>query len=81
MSDQAKYKPDYSLDVSGHKCPIPVLRLRRILKTLNPRDRIEVRATDPMTLIDVPNFCREAGHDILEISETDDCILYLIEKR
>lgn len=42
---------------------------------------IELTATDPMTLIDVPNFCREAGHSIENITETDENILYLIKKR
>lgn len=71
---------NHKLDVSGHKCPIPVLRLRRALETLNSGDIIELMATDPMTLIDIPNFCREAGHVIEETSERQDYILYIIKK-
>ena len=71
---------NYNLDVSGHKCPIPVLRLRRFLEKLSVGDVVSLLATDPMTLIDVPNFCREAGHSIESVTETDDNILYLIKK-
>lgn len=74
-------KPEHRLDVSGHKCPIPVLRLRRALENMTMGQCIELTATDPMTLIDVPNFCREAGHSIENITETDENILYLIKKR
>jgi len=66
--------------VSGHKCPIPVLRLRRALEKLKVCDRVELKATDPMTLVDIPNFCREAGHVINNVTETEDYILYLITK-
>ncbi|MCL4154999.1 UNVERIFIED_CONTAM: hypothetical protein GTU68_033281 [Idotea baltica] len=43
--------------------------------------RVTLTATDTMTLIDVPNFCRESGHIIENITETDENILYLIKKR
>ncbi len=71
---------DYNLDVSGHRCPIPVLRLRRLLEKLKTGETVALTATDPMTLIDVPNFCREAGHMVKNVEEADDYILYIIEK-
>ena len=70
----------HKLDVSGHKCPIPVLRLRRLMEKIESGDKVELMATDPMTLIDVPNFCREAGHSVSDVIETENNILYLIEK-
>ena len=69
-----------TLDVSGHKCPIPVLRLRRLLEKLSIGETVMLLATDPMTLIDVPNFCREAGHSVERVVETDENILYVIKK-
>ena len=68
------------MDVSGHKCPIPVLRLRRLLDKIKDGATVKLTATDPMTLIDIPNFCREAGHEVENIVEGDDYILYLIKK-
>lgn len=70
---------NHSLDVSGHKCPIPVLRLRRIMQKMSSGQQVEVKATDPMTLIDIPNFCREAGHKLISVIEKEDYILYLVE--
>ena len=73
-------KAEHKLDVSGHKCPIPVLRLRRIMENIKNGDCVELKATDPMTLIDVPNFCREGGHRVETVTELDDYILYLLIK-
>ncbi|MEJ6575603.1 MAG: sulfurtransferase TusA family protein [Emcibacteraceae bacterium] len=68
------------LDVSGHRCPIPVLRLRRFLEKLTIGETVTLQATDTMTLIDVPNFCREAGHSVEGILEKDENIFYSIKK-
>lgn len=68
------------LDVSGHQCPIPVLRLRRKLEKIDKGQIIKLIATDPMTLIDIPNFCRETAHVIEETHERDEEIIYIIRK-
>jgi len=70
----------HSLDVSGHKCPLPVMRLRRLIVNIKIGEFVELKATDPMTLIDIPNYCRETGHVVVNVTEGDDCILYLVKK-
>jgi tRNA 2-thiouridine synthesizing protein A len=68
------------LDLSGLKCPLPVLRTRKALRTLGPGARLEVRSTDPLSAIDIPNLIRETG-DKVEITEQGDKgIVFLIEK-
>ena len=56
------------LDLSGLKCPLPVLRTRKALKPLAPGDLLEVRCTDPLALIDIPHLVGATG-DRLEIME------------
>ena len=75
-----KPKNHIILDVSDHQCPIPVLRLRRMLEKVEPEQTIKLIATDPMTLIDIPNFCREANHVIEETHENKEEITYIIKK-
>lgn len=68
------------LDVTGHKCPIPVLRVRRMLERLPQGTILKVVATDPMTQIDFPHFCQESGHDLLEMTEVNAVFYFLIKK-
>ncbi|MEZ5757974.1 MAG: sulfurtransferase TusA family protein [Emcibacteraceae bacterium] len=68
------------LDVSGHKCPIPVLRLRRAMEKMSVGECLELKATDPMTMIDIPNFCRETEQKLVHTTETDKHIIFVIEK-
>ena len=56
------------LDLSGLKCPLPALKTRKALKSLAPGDRLEVRCTDPLAVIDIPHLVGVTG-DRLEIIE------------
>ncbi len=68
------------LDLSGLKCPLPVLRTRKALRALKPGDRLQVVCTDPLAAIDLPNLIRETG-DALEDQRKDEAGLrFLIRK-
>ena len=68
------------LDLTGLKCPLPELKTRKALKALTPGDFLEVRCTDPLSVIDIPNLIRETG-DKVEITErAGQQIVFLIER-
>lgn len=69
-----------TLDVTGHKCPIPVLRLRRRLERLRAGTILKLMATDPMTQIDVPHFCQESHHVLVDMTEENGILLFEIRK-
>ena len=50
------------IDARDLLCPLPVLRLRKALMDMAPGDRVILTATDPMSVVDVPHFCGQAGH-------------------
>lgn len=68
------------LDATGLLCPLPVLKARKRLQALAPGDRLEVLADDPAAIIDVPHFCAETGHVLVDSSENDGVQRYVIEK-
>jgi tRNA 2-thiouridine synthesizing protein A len=49
------------IDLSGLKCPLPVLRTRKALRALRPGQTLAVTCTDPLAMIDIPNLVREEG--------------------
>lgn len=78
-----KMSPDgkiSELDVAGLQCPLPVLRARKVLAGMAPGSLLRVRATDPVARIDMPHFCAQAGHDLLETSEDGRYLLFLIRR-
>jgi tRNA 2-thiouridine synthesizing protein A len=36
--------------------------------------------TDPAAVIDVPHFCTEAGHDLLDQSKDDARMIFMIKR-
>ena len=45
---------DKILDATGLLCPLPVLKLRKHLKSMELGDRVLVLADDPAAAIDIP---------------------------
>jgi tRNA 2-thiouridine synthesizing protein A len=50
------------LDLRGLKCPLPVLRARKKLGTMEAGSRLQLVTTDPLAVIDIPHMCGEDGH-------------------
>jgi len=73
--------PSHKLDLSGLKCPLPVLRTRKALKGLAPGARLEVICTDPLAAIEVPHLIGETGDHIEILKQDAESIHFLIEKR
>jgi tRNA 2-thiouridine synthesizing protein A len=68
------------LDLTGLRCPLPVLKTRKALKALSAGDRLEVHCTDPLSVIDIPNLIRETGDRVEVTQPADKLIVFLIEK-
>ena len=73
MSDAAT--ADTTLDATGLRCPLPVLKARRALKPLAPGAVLEVLATDPGAVEDFQHFCETTGCELLESSEQPGGVL------
>ncbi|MBO6638415.1 MAG: sulfurtransferase TusA family protein [Roseitalea sp.] len=67
-------------DLRGLNCPLPVLKTQKRLRAMTAGDRLWVRTSDPLAVIDIPNFCREKGHGLIETETVDDGHRFLIER-
>lgn len=68
------------IDARGLLCPLPVLRLRKVLAGLAPGAVVEMQATDRMSWVDVPHFCTEAGHRLLNAEEAGGVLTYRVQR-
>jgi len=69
------------MNLRGLKCPLPALRVRKKLSSLQSGDVIVAECTDPLAAIDIPNLLRQTG-DTLEVSEkTDELLTFRIKKK
>jgi tRNA 2-thiouridine synthesizing protein A len=60
---------DAELDARGLLCPLPVLKARKRLMALAPGQMLRVVTDDPAALVDVPHFCAEQDHKLMDRSD------------
>ncbi|RMF10440.1 MAG: sulfurtransferase TusA family protein [Alphaproteobacteria bacterium] len=70
-----------TLDVTGMRCPLPVLKAGKLLRTMAAGEELTVLATDPMAELDFRHFCNESGHELLEISRSDEILTIRLRAR
>lgn len=68
------------LDLRGLKCPLPVLKTRKAMTSLEAGSLVSVETTDPLAGLDIPHFCNEDGHFLVSQEKTDAGHRFVIRK-
>lgn len=76
MTDEAT-----SLDATDLRCPLPVLRARKTLKWLPDGALLDVIATDTAAPKDFEAYCRETGHQLINIEQDGEIYTIRIRKK
>lgn len=74
-------QPDIALDLSGLNCPLPILRAKKALATMESGTVLSVLATDPGAPKDFEAFCRQTGNVLLASTVGDDGRFALLIRR
>src|SRR3546814_13587754 len=75
-----KMPQNQTLDASGLKCPLPVLKAKKALKAMAPGEVLTILATDPGAKRDFAHFCEASGNLLLEAAETDGVLTFRLRK-
>lgn len=73
-------KADKILDAKGLDCPMPLLKAKKALETLEKGQILEILGTDPGSKVDLPGWCNRVGHDFLTVKEEADFYRFYIKK-
>ena len=69
------------LDATGLLCPLPVLKLRKHLKSMDNGSLITVLADDPAAAIVIPHFCNETGNMLVSKTNSENGVKeYTVKK-
>ncbi|MCP4494186.1 MAG: sulfurtransferase TusA family protein [Gammaproteobacteria bacterium] len=68
------------LDASGLNCPLPILKARKQLSSLETGEVLYIIATDSGSVKDFDAFCKQTGHSLLDSTEADGKYHYYIKK-
>lgn len=68
------------LDARGLNCPLPILRTKKALNSLQQGEVLSVRATDPGSVKDFDAFCKQTGNELVSSEQTGDEYVFQIRK-
>ena len=69
-----------SIDARGMPCPGPLMSLIGAIREGEVGDVIEVLSSDAGSKTDIPAWIAKAGHDLVEVSETDGATRFVVRK-
>jgi tRNA 2-thiouridine synthesizing protein A len=70
-----------TLNLRGIKCPLPALRTRKALGSLQRGDLLIVECTDPLAAVDIPNLINQTGDALEETRKDNKLLTFFIRKR
>jgi tRNA 2-thiouridine synthesizing protein A len=71
----------HEVDARGMACPLPLLKAKKALNGMVPGERLRVICTDPGSVRDFRVFCEQSGNLLLESSDADGVLTYVLQKR
>ncbi len=72
---------DHEVDATGLNCPLPLLRLKKVLVGMTSGEVVRVVATDPAAHLDFGVFTEQTGNQILEYFEEEGRQYFFIRKK
>ncbi|WP_369900958.1 sulfurtransferase TusA family protein [Bacillus manliponensis] len=73
-------KVDLTLDCKGLACPMPIVRTKKVIDTLQAGQVVEVEATDKGSLADIQSWAKNVGHQYLGSKEEGDVFKHYVRK-
>ena len=70
-----------TLDLTGLKCPLPILKTKKALAQMQAGEIITVLATDAGAPDDFAAFCRQTGHVLLESTQTGEIFTLVVQHK
>jgi tRNA 2-thiouridine synthesizing protein A len=72
--------PALELDCRGLNCPLPILKTKKAIDTIEVGQILKMISTDPGSVPDVAAFSRRTGHEVVQQSEGDGEYLFWIRR-
>ena len=71
---------DHTLDMCGFACPMPILKTKQALASMESKEIIEVICTDQGSKKDFVAFCNQLGHKLISQRDDGNKIIFNIQK-
>ncbi|MDA7841375.1 sulfurtransferase TusA family protein [Gammaproteobacteria bacterium] len=71
---------DKELDTSGLNCPLPIIKAKKEMNTMDAGQTLKIISTDPGAVKDFESFANQTGNELLSTEEKDNKFYFLLKK-
>ncbi len=71
---------DEVLDAKGLLCPMPIVKLAKFMKVMDPQKVVLLEATDPGAVPDVAAWSKNTGNPVIHQETVDKVMRFWIQK-
>lgn len=79
MSDTIEFQLE--VDAIGMNCPLPILRTKKALATMQSGEVLKVKATDAGAAHDFAAFAKQTGNELLSSGTEGDVLVFFLKRR
>ena len=72
--------PDRTLDAKGLLCPMPIVKLSKLVKEMASQEVVLLETTDPGSIPDVTAWAKQTGNTLLTQDKIDKVMRFWIRK-
>ena len=69
-----------SLDARGLNCPLPILRTKKALNSMESGETLAILSTDPGSVKDMQAFCKQTGNELVATNSNQGEFEFFIRK-
>ena len=69
------------VDAIGMNCPLPILRTKKALATMQSGQVLKVKATDSGAANYFPAFAKQTGNELLSSTTEGDVLVFFLKRR
>lgn len=74
------FSSDQTLDNSGLQCPMPILKTKKAIDSMQVGQVLKMIATDPGSVSDMNAWAKRTGHELLGQEQEGDKFIFYIKK-
>ena len=72
---------DVELDTRGLNCPLPILKAKKALSTMESGQTLRVVATDSGSVRDFQAFARQTGNELIDQQTAGSDFIHVMKRR
>ena len=73
-------EPAKTIDLRGLSCPMPILKTKKEIKTIEIGEVLAVLASDPGAKEDFPRWAKRTNNELLKVEDKGDYMIFYIKR-